>query len=84
MVKKGLALADNIPPSDTDITGEFASIIERLSDLIELATTGLDDTPDANEVANRLRRMGKHEEAKDLETLIAMAEELKSASSDSS
>ncbi len=77
-------MADNTPLSDTDITGEFASIIERVSDLIELATTGLDDTPDANEVANRLRRMGKHKEAKELEMLIARAEELKSASSDSS
>jgi hypothetical protein len=77
-------LADNTPLSDTDITGEFASIIERVSDLTELATSGLDDTPDANEVANRLRRMERYTEAKELEMLIARAEELKSASSDSS
>jgi Asp-tRNA(Asn)/Glu-tRNA(Gln) amidotransferase C subunit len=77
-------LADNTSLSDTDITGEFASIIERVSDLTELATSGQDDTPDANEVANRLRRMDKQEEAKELEMLIARAEELKSASSDSS
>ncbi len=77
-------MAENTPLSDTDITGEFASIIERVSDLTELATSGRDDTPDANEVANRLRRMGKQGEAKELEQLIARAEELKSASSDSS
>ncbi len=77
-------MADDTPSSDTDITGEFASIIERVSDLIELASTGLDDTPDANEVVNRLRRMERHEEAKELEMLIARAEELKSASSGSS
>ena len=77
-------MADDTPSSDTDITGEFASIIERVSDLIELATTGPYNSRSPNKIAKRLRRMGKHEEAKELEMLIARAEELKSASSDSS
>ncbi len=77
-------MADNIPPSDADIVDELAAIVARVADLMKLTTTGPDDTPDAYEVTNRLRRMGKHEEAKELEMLIARAEELKSASSDSS
>jgi len=51
---------------------------------MNLVTTGLDDTPDAKEIAERLRRMERHKEAKELEMLVARAEELKSASSDSS
>ena len=74
-------MADNTPPSDADIVDELAAIVARAADLMELATTGLDDTPDAEEVAERLRRMERHEDAKELETLIARAEELKSASS---
>ncbi len=77
-------MADNIPPSDADIVDELAAIVARVADLMKLTTTGPDDTPDAYEVTNRLRRMGKHKEAKELEMLIARAEELKSASSDSS
>ncbi len=77
-------MADSTPPSDADIIDELASIVARVADLMELTTTGPDDTPDASEVTNRLRRMGKQEEAKELEMLIARAEELKSASSDSS
>ncbi len=77
-------MADSTPPSDADIVDEFAAIVARVADLMKLTTTGPDDTPDAYEVTNRLRRMGKHEEAKELEMLIARAEELKSASSNSS
>ena len=77
-------MADNTPLSDTDITGEFASIIERVSDLTELATTGPYNSRGHKKIAKRLRRMGKHEEAKELEMLVARAEELTSASSDSS
>ena len=67
--------------NDSDIIDELASIIERVSDLMELATYGLDDTPDAEEVTARLRRMDRHKEADELETLFARAEELRSASS---
>ncbi len=77
-------MADDTPPSDADIIDELASIVSRTVDLMNLVTTGLDDTPDAEEVAGRLRRMGKHEEAKELEMLVARAEELRSTSSDSS
>ncbi len=77
-------MADNTPLSNTDITGEFASIVIRVSDLIQLATTGPYNSRSTSKIAKRLRRMGKHKEAKELETLIARAEELKSASSDSS
>ena len=77
-------MADDTPPSDADVIDELASIVLRVSDLMKLTTIGPDDTPDAHEVTNRLRRMGKHEEAKELEMLMARAEELRSASSDSS
>ena len=77
-------MADDTPSSDADIIDELASIVARAADLMELVTTGLDDTPDAKEIVERLRRMGKHEEAEELEILIARAEELKSASSGSS
>ena len=77
-------MADDAPPSDADIVDELASIVARVADLMKLTTTGPDDTPDAYEVTNRLRRMEKHEEAEELETLIARAEELRSASSASS
>ncbi|MEK0326924.1 MAG: hypothetical protein QQN63_14600 [Nitrosopumilus sp.] len=33
-------MADKIPPSDADIIYEHASIVTRVSDLIQLATTG--------------------------------------------
>ncbi len=77
-------MADDTPPNDADIIDGLASIVIRVSDLMKLTTTGPDDIPDAYEVTNRLRRMGKHEEAEELETLIARAEELRSTSSDSS
>ncbi len=76
-------MADDTPLSNADIIDELASIVARVADLMGLTTTDPDDTPDASEVTNRLRRMGKQEEAKELEKLIARAEELKSASSDS-
>ncbi len=77
-------MAENTPLSDTDITGELASIVIRVSDLIQLATTGPYNSRGHKKIARRLRRMGKGKEAKELEMLIARAEELKSASSDSS
>ncbi len=77
-------MADDTPSSDADIIDELASIVARVADLMKLTTTGPDDTPDAYEVTNRLRRMGKHEEAKELEMLMARAEELRSTSPDSS
>ena len=77
-------MADNTPPSDAEIIDELASIVARVAGLMEPTATGPDDTPDAYEVTNRLRRMDKHEEAKELEILIARAEELRSNSSDSS
>ena len=77
-------MADDTLPSDADIVDELASIVLRVSDLIQLATTGPYNSRSPNKIAKRLRHMGKHEEAKELETLIARAEELKSASSDSS
>ena len=77
-------MADKIPPSDADIIDEHASIVTRVSDLIQLATTGQYNSRGYKQIANRLRGMGKQEEAKELEMLIARAEELKSASSDSS
>ena len=77
-------MTDKIPRSDADVIDELASIVARAADLMELVTTGLDDTPDAEKVAERLRRMGKHKEAKELEMLMARAEELRSVSSASS
>ena len=77
-------MADDSPASGADIIDELASIVARVADLMKLTTTGPDVTPDAEEVAERLRCMGKHKEAKELEMLIARAKELKSASSDSS
>ncbi len=77
-------MADDTPPSDADIIDELASIVSRTVDLMNLVTTGLDDTPDAKEIAERLRRMERHKEAQELERLFARAEELRSASSGSS
>jgi hypothetical protein len=48
---------------------------------MELVTSNLDDTLDAADVVARFRRMKMYEEADELETLFARAEELKSASS---
>jgi oligoendopeptidase F len=70
--------------SYADIADELASIVSRMVPLMEFVTTGLNDTPDAEEVLKRLRRMKKHKQAKELEKLFARAEELRSASPDSS
>ena len=75
-------MADKLPSSDADITDELASTISRTIDLMELVTINLDDTLDAAEVVTRFRRMKMYEEAEELETLFARAEELRSASSD--
>ncbi len=77
-------MAENTPLSDTDITGEFAPIIERVSDLIELATTGPYNSRSPKKIAKRLWDMNKHIEAEEFETLAARAKELRSASSDPS
>ena len=77
-------MADNTPLSDADIIDELASIVLRVSDLIQLATTGQYNSRGHKQIAKRLRRMGKQKEAKELERLFARAEELKLASSDSS
>ena len=68
----------------SDITDELASTISRTIDLMELVTTNLDDTLDAAEIVKRFRRMKMYEEAEELETLFARAEELRTASSGSS
>ncbi len=73
-----------IRTSYTDIADELAEIASRMVPLMRFVTTGLDDTPDAEEIVKRLRRMKKHKEAKELEKLFARAEELRSACSDSS
>ena len=75
-----LVLVDDIPPSDDDTVDELAAIIARVSNLLEHATSGLGDIADAGEVTKRLRRMERHSEAKELERLMARAEELRSAS----
>ena len=77
-------MADNTPPSDADLVDELASIAIRVSDLIQLATTGPYNSRSQKKIAERLRRMGKCKEAEELERLFAKAEELKSAASDSS
>jgi hypothetical protein len=51
---------------------------------MELVTTNLDDTLDAAELVKRFRLMKMYEEAEELETLFARAEELRTASSDPS
>ncbi len=73
-------MADNLPPSDADIVDELASTISRTIDLMELVTINLDDTLDAADVVTRFRRMKMYEEAEELETLFARAEELRSSS----
>ncbi len=77
-------MTENIPPSDADIIDELASIVIRVSDLIQLATTGPYKSRGTNQIAKRLRGMERYEEAKELEKLIARAKELKSTSSESS
>ncbi len=77
-------MATNTRTIYSDITDELASTISRTIDLMELVTTNLDDTLDAAEILKRFRHMKMYEEAEELETLFARAEELRSASSDSS
>ena len=77
-------MADDTPPSDADIIDELASIVLRVSDLIQLATTGPYNSRSPKKIAKRLWDMNKLKEAQELERLFARAEELKSASSDSS
>ena len=74
----------NSRTNDSDIADELASTISRTIDLMELVTTNLDDTLDATEIVTRFRLMKMYEEAEELEMLFARAEELRSASSDSS
>ena len=77
-------MADNIPSSDADIIDELASVVLRVSDLIQLATTGPYNSRSHKKIAKRLWDMNKHIEAEEFETLAARAKELRSASSDSS
>ena len=77
-------MTDNALPSGADIADELASTISRTIDLMELVTINLDDTLDAAEILKRFRCMKMYEEAEELETLFARAEELRSASLDSS
>ena len=75
-------MADDNPPSDADIIDELASSVVRVSDLIQLATTGPYNSRSHKKIAKRLWDMNKHIEAEEFETLAARAKELKSASSD--
>ena len=77
---RGLALADSTPPSDADIIDELASIVVRVSDLIQLATTGPYNSRSPKKIAKRLWDMNKLKEAQELERLFARTEELRSAS----
>ncbi len=77
-------MADKIPPSDADLVDELASIVIRVSDLIQLATTGPYNSRSPKKIAKRLWDMNKHIEAEEFETLAARAKELRLASSDSS
>ncbi len=77
-------MATNTRTIYSDITDELASTISRTIDLMELVTTNLDDTLDAAELVKRFRLMKMYEEAEELETLFARAEELRTASSDPS
>ena len=76
-------MADDNPPSDADIIDELASIVVRVSDLIQLATTGPYNSRSPKKIAKRLWDMNQHKEAQELERLFARAKELRSASSDS-
>ena len=74
----------NVRTKHSDVTDELASTISRTIDLMELVTSNLDDALDAAEFVARFRRMKMYEEADELETLFARAEELRFASSDPS
>ena len=77
-------MADSIPPNDADITDELASIVMRVSDLVQLAATGPYNSRSPNKIAKRLCEMDKHIEAEEFQTLAARAKELRSAPSDHS
>ncbi len=78
-------LSDNVSDtSDSPIADERVAITLRMIDLMELVITDLDGTLSTEEVVEILRRTGRHNEAEELEMLIARAEELRPASSDSS
>ncbi len=77
-------MADNTPLSYAHLVDELASIVIRVSDLIQLATTGPYNSRSPKKIAKRLWDMEKHIEAEEFEMLIARAEELKSAASDAS
>ena len=63
-----------------DIIDELTSIVVRVSDLIQLATTGQYNSRGYKQIAKRLRSMGKCKEAKELEMLMVRAKELRSVS----
>ena len=77
-------MTDNAPPNDAAIANERVATTLRMIDLMEIVITDLEDTLNSEEVVESLRRTGKHKQAEELEMLVARAEELKSASSDSS
>ncbi len=72
-------MIDNTPLSNAAIVDEFASIVLRVSDLVQLATTGPYNSLGHKKIAKRLWDMNKHKEAEEFETLAARAEELRSA-----
>ena len=74
----------NIRTNYSDITDELADIVSRMIPLMKYITTGLDDTPSGEEVVKHLRHVGKRKQADELGALLARAEELRSASSNSS
>ncbi len=77
-------LSDNVSDtSDSPIANERVAITLRMIDLMELVITDLEGTLSTEEVVEILRRTGRHNEAEELEMLIARAEELSPASSDS-
>ncbi len=77
--------SDNVSDaSDSPIADERVAITLRMIDLMELVITDLDGTLSTEEVVEILRRTGRHNEAEELEMLIARAEKLRPASSDPS
>ena len=77
-------MTDNTPPIDAAISDELASIVLRVSDLIQLATTGPYNSRSPRKIAKRLWDLDKHNEAEEFKMLTARAEELRTASSNSS
>jgi len=75
------ALGDSVSDtSDSPIANERVAITLRMIDLMELVITDLDGTLSTEEVVEILRRTGRHNEAEELEMLLASAEELSPAS----